>query len=157
MDPERTHTNLLGSSVSETQKRLYGSKTARGFSMKERDPERTDATLVVALTLATGKGIGKFNRVFIFVPLSERPWVLERIRATAITLTERVSKQLKTDNPDTKAKVQEALNHVRGLISGLQIGSPQSWDGVLAPEHWVIIGFSKEDALPGWVRDALID
>lgn len=159
MSPEKIHERFFGSKQppTEAQKKLYGQSGVHGVSSKTRDADNTDAILMIALGMALNGDGSNFHRVFILTPASEKGWVIERIRNAAMVLTKRVEILLKDPDEGKRKKGQAAMEHVRKWIGGLQLGSPVDWGSFEKPERWVSIGYAKDDAVPGWVRDGLAE
>jgi hypothetical protein len=146
---------FLGRNPTELQLELYV-KGARGVSSKERDPEKTDAVLFIAMGQAKESGTDNYHQVYVITPVTEKPWVLERIYNLALAWTDRVKQakaaKVKSNKPvDTRATMKLA----KTWLERLQVGCPSSWEDFPPPERWVAIGYTKEDAIPAWMRDAL--
>lgn len=154
MEPIEAHSNLFGVKVppTERQKAFYSNTVARGFSSKERDPELTDATLICALAQVidpSAKGV--YNKVFLFFPEDQKPWVVSRIHNLAKTTMTRMQPVLK----DERGK--KAIAHVRQWLEVIQLGSIEHWKDSSPPERWAAFGYRLDDpGLPEWLKAALV-
>jgi hypothetical protein len=154
---QAVHKTFLRTAPTEYQLELY-EREARGVSTKDRSPEVLDAILFIALSQAKEGGTNEvFHPVTVVIPVTEKPWVMERIYNLAKGLTERVKQAKERDRAagkpiDTKSSMRTAFT----WMGYLHLGCPSSWENFPAPERWVAIGYTKEDAIPGWMRDALV-
>jgi len=152
MDTLETHNVLFGpkSPPSEKQCLFYKSEAARGFSTKDPDPDLTDAVLVRALAQARIAGSPDYEKVYVMFPDAHRAWIVERIHHLATSTMTRMQPILKTPKGAT------AIAHVRRWLEALQLGPVEAWKGTEAPPRWVSFGYSKEDNVPGWLKESLV-
>jgi len=152
MDPLETHTMFFGSKqpVADSQKAFYANEVARGFSSKDRDPEKTDAALIRALSLVYDQATKSYNPTYLFFPVDQRPWVIERIHAIAKTIHSRMEPVLKTE----RGKL--AIAHVRKWLEALSLGPVGAWKGSEPPKRWAAFGYTKDDNVPDWLKETLV-
>lgn len=152
MDPLETHTNFFGAKYPavDTQKEFYANQIARGFSSKDRDTEKTDAAIIRALSFAYDPTTRSYNPSYLFFPADQRPWVIERIHTIAKLIHSRMEPVLKTE------RGKMAISHVRKWLETLSLGPIGAWKGEKPPERWASFGYTKDDKVPDWLKDALV-
>lgn len=152
MDPLETHKQLFGAKAPATEKQLtfYASETARGFATKEHDTEAMDAVLVRALAQVRTEGSPDYHKVLVIFPEDQRDWVVRRIHNVAATTMTRLGDLMK------KEKGQAVIAHVRRWLEALQLGPVSAWKGAGPPPRFVAFGYSKEDDVPSWLKEALV-
>lgn len=147
MDPLKIHPIFFSTEATSFQKRLY-TKRFRGVSSKEKSEERTDATLVLAVTQVIEGG--EFREVPILVPENFKTWVTGRIILMAKTCTA-------TLKADSRKKV--TLPIARKLLESIKPMTPnlgQILTTSSEPTCWVAIGYSRDDILPSWFSERLM-
>jgi len=152
MDALETHAQLFGknSPISEKQRAFYSNGSAKGISTKEMDPEVADAVIIRALAQVREDGNKEFLKVYLLFPEDQRAWVIQRIHNLATTTLTRLQPILKTP------KGHAAIAAVRRWLEALQIGPVESWPKDTPPERWAALGYTKEDNVPNWLKEALV-
>jgi hypothetical protein len=152
MEPLEAHEQLFGkkSPPTERQMAFYAMPTARGFSSKEMDPEITDAALIRALAQVVDKGVPAYHQTFLFFPEEARPWVVSRIHNLATMTMSRMAPVLKDE------RGRKAIAHVRKWLEVIQLGAVKGWTNPKPPDRWAAFGYSKEDDVPEWLKEALV-
>lgn len=152
MDPLETHTMFFGTKqpAADSQRAFYADAKARGFSSKERDPEKTDAAIIRALSSVYDQTTKTYNLAYLFVPADQRDWVIGRVHAIAKMIHSRMEPVLKTE----RGKL--AIAHVRKWLEALSYGPVGAWKGTEPPERWAAFGYTKDDNVPDWLKETLL-
>jgi hypothetical protein len=146
MDPLKIHPIFFSKEASPFQKRLY-SRRFHGVSSKEKNEEKADAILVIAVAQALDNG--EYREVPVLVPENLKLWVSGRIIEMAKTCT-------KTLKSDPRKKV--TLPIARKLLESIKPRTPNIGKILMTsePPCWVAIGYSRDDLLPPWLLERLM-
>jgi hypothetical protein len=147
MDPLKIHPVFFATEATSFQKKLY-TRRLRGVSSREKNEEKADATLIMAV--AQVLEAGEFREVPILVPDSWKVWVSSRIIGMAKTCTS-------TLRSDPRKKV--TLPIARKLLESIKPMTPnigQLLTTSEGPPCWVAIGYTRDDLLPNWLLERLL-
>jgi hypothetical protein len=149
LTPLKLHQLFVGPTVTEMQTSLYQNPNAHGMSSKEKDSEKVDATVILALSRVIENG--SCNRVHVIVQQDLRTLVFDRIHVMAKTFTESVKKL-----PDVKHRKKSSVI-ARKLLESLHLPETRVNHifSIPEPERWVAIGYSTQDPLPEWLSKGL--
>ena len=147
LDPRLVHFIFLRKEFTEFHRKLYELRL-HGVSLKGKDDDKADATIVLALSQAVENKT--IHPVFILVPENMKPWVISRIAEMAKTCT-----QLLRSNK----RKNVSLPGARNLVASLHLSQKKTSQlFVMAePERWVAIGYSKSDPIPEWMQNGLYE
>lgn len=146
MDPLKIHPVFFAKEATNFQKRFYA-KRLHGVSLKEKNEERADATLLLAVAQVLEEG--SLREVPILVPEEWKTWVSSRIvlMAKTCTSTLRLDSRKKTTLPIAR-KLLESIKPMTPILG--QLLTTQE------PPCWVAIGYSRDDLLPKWLTERLL-
>lgn len=137
------HQYLFHSEPSADQVCLYDQwPTFRGFSDRAKSDSRSDS--VITLGLLTGE---LEDKVLLLAPSALHGWLLGRIERTAYLAMEHG----KTEPGDVRARMSGFVKLFgRFLLNGRVLQMETE------PANWVSYGFNRDDAVPEWLRRALL-
>jgi len=147
MDPLKIHPIFFSQGATSFQKRLYA-RRFHGVSLKEKNEEKTDATLLVAVSQVLYEGA--YREVPILIPEDWKSWVSSRIVCMAKTCTS-------TLRADSRKKV--TLPIARKLLESIKPMTPNLGQILMTsdpPPCWVAIGYSRDDLIPTWFSERLM-
>jgi len=147
-DMQRSHSVYFGVAPSVVQARLYSAfPQARGYSSSALDPERFDATLIMALVQTYRKGTLPTNPdVLFFVPASHEQWAIG-------TLKESITRMFTCLKGQHRQDVAKTLS---ALFKHIHLGN-RVLQFVDAPARWAAFGFTDADPIPAWLRSGLVE
>jgi hypothetical protein len=124
--------------ISPPQMRLYESQ-GRGFSSKEKEFVLFVGILILALSqIKPNKG-----QVILITPDSHLHWVTAQMSTIARYMIR------------TRKKSAEGVALVRTILSQILLNTRPMQ--ISEPTSWVSFGLSREDPLPEWLSNRLID
>jgi hypothetical protein len=146
MDPLKIHPVFFIKEATSFQKKLY-LRRLHGVSSKDKNEEKADATLLIAITQVLDGG--KFREVPILVPDDWKTWVNGRIVCMAKTCTSIL-------RSDSRKKV--TLPIARKLLESIKPMTPNISQLLTTtePPCWVSIGYSRDDLLPSWFSEGIL-
>lgn len=146
MDPLKIHPVFLAKKATAIQRKLY-TKRFQGVSSKEKDEEKADAILIIAVAQVIHEG--NYREVPILVPESWKSWVSSRIVCMAKTCTS-------TLRLDSRKKA--TLPIARKLLESIKPMTPNIGQILTSPEPpcWVAIGYTRDELLPTWLVERLL-
>lgn len=151
-DPDKIrslHRHYFDEDPTELQVRLYNEyPRARGFSHGALDQERFRAVLNLALVLAIPPDgdLSNTQTTYVFFPKPHERWVVAEIRESAERIFSRLREERRVDAAKFTGECFKALR-----LGHLVLQLPG------APERWVAFGFTKEDPIPTWMMEHLIE
>ena len=146
MDPLKIHPVFFTKEATSFQKRFYAKKL-QGVSLKDKNEEKADATLLIAVAQVLTDG--SLQEVPILIPEELKTWVNSRIVLMAKTCTS-------TLRSDPRKKV--TLPIARKLLESIKPMTPNLGQLLTTsePPCWVAIGYSRDDLLPKWFTERLL-
>jgi hypothetical protein len=146
MDPLKIHPVFFTTEATSFQKKLY-TRRLHGVSSREKNAEKADATLILAVTQVIEAG--EFREVPILIPDTWKTWVGARIVEMAHTCTN-------TLRSDPRKKV--TLPIARRLLESIKPMTPNIGQFLTTsePPCWVAIGYTRDDLLPPWLIERLL-
>lgn len=146
MDPLKIHPVFFTKEATSFQKRFYAKKL-HGVSLKDKNEEKADATLLLAVAQVLTDG--SLQEVPILIPEELKTWVNSRIVLMAKTCTS-------TLRSDPRKKV--TLPIARKLLESIKPMTPNLGQLLTTsePPCWVAIGYSRDDLLPKWFTERLL-
>jgi hypothetical protein len=146
LDPLKIHPIFSTKEITSFQRKLYA-KRFQGVSSKDRNEEKSDSILIIAVSQVLHEG--KFREVPILVPEDWKTWVSSRIVGMARTCTS-------TLRSDSRKKI--TLPIARKLLESIKPMTPNIGQILTTsePPCWVAIGYSRDDLLPNWLVERLL-
>jgi hypothetical protein len=151
MTPSELHRTLLNREPDPSHVRLYDSGK-KGFADKSFDQNRFLAVAMITLQKTMRKSMSMPSRVMLLIAPTHEKWVREEFDLISAA----VFKRLKTYPASTPAKRLVFARNVGECfkIVGYHTRLLQLPD---QPESWTSFGFSKEDYIPDWMRNGLLE
>ncbi len=150
MTTSELHLTLLDKEPDPSHVRLYTSGKV-GFADKSFDQNRFLAVAILTLHKTMRKSMKLPLRVMLLMPPTHEKWVRDEYDLISAA----VFKRLKTypGSPETVKLLAKRIGECFKIV-GYHTRLLQLPD---QPESWTAFGFSREDFIPDWMKDGLLD